>query len=200
MKTWGSAWTDPATVARLAADCNFRPPQVPDAMTPDPLSCATGIDPQACSYEFCNETVGVSCRHQCVRACVDCDLRCRASCASCRASCRGPRCPRACAVGCGQCLQGCLGTQDRCMTAECTAQYRTCALRLAHHFRDGGCVAECASCEVRCLRGDGPCLDACLARGRACTDQEVYLCREHGSHYGWEYLRQNDDPPAGASR
>jgi hypothetical protein len=198
-RKWPSAWTDRAAIDRLAADCNFRVPHTPEPSQRDPLSCATDLDPQACAYEYCRETVGLPCRHRCVRTCVDCDLRCRATCTACRAACRGPRCPRTCATACGQCLQACIGAQDRCVTAECTAQYEVCAVRLIRHFRDG-CAHECARCEASCPRdGQTTCLDGCLARGHACTPHEVELCESEGSEYGREYLRWRDARAADAS-
>lgn len=195
-----SAWTDPSAIDHLAADCNFRLPHTPERSQRDPLSCATDLDPQACAYEHCTATVGLPCRHQCVRTCVDCDLRCRAECAACRASCRGPRCPRTCATACGRCLQACIGAQDRCVTAGCTTQYEACAVGLIRHFRDDGCAAECARCEATCpRRSEGDCFDACLAGAHACTPQEASLCEEHGSGYGQEYLRWHDARAADAS-
>lgn len=192
---WASAWTDPAAVARLAADCNFRPPPDPETDEGSPLLCATDIEQQSCSYDPCHENVDLPCRRGCGRSCTSCDARCRGACGRCRASCHDEACVRACAASCGQCLQGCLTEKDRCLTAGCTARYQACFHRSVLHFRNGPCLASCTRCGDACPEGDENhhrCLSRCLIRERACTAEEREHCAWDGQAYGRDYLEELD--------
>jgi len=183
---WASAWTDPAAVERLAADCNFRPPPDPETDEGSPLLCATDIEQQSCSYDPCHENVDLPCRRVCGRSCTSCDTRCRGACGRCRASCHDEACVRACAASCGQCLQGCLTEKDRCLTAGCTARYQACFRRSVSHFRSGPCLASCGRCTDSCPAEDDQrrCLWRCLSRDRACTAEEREHCAWDGPAYG----------------
>lgn len=191
---WASAWTDPAAVARLAEDCNFRP--APDPVTEEgsPLLCATDIEQQSCNYDPCHENVDLPCRRVCGRSCTSCDTRCRGACGRCRASCHDEACVRACAASCGQCLQGCLTEKDRCLSAGCTARYRECFHRSVLQFRNGPCLASCARCTDLCPEDENhhSCLSRCLIRERACTAQQRQHCDWDGQAYGRDYLEELD--------
>jgi|GEM_PF-1566355 len=192
---WASAWTDPAAVDRLAADCNFRPAPDPVTEAGSPLLCTTDIEQQSCNYDPCHENVDLPCRRGCGRSCTGCDTRCRGACGRCRASCHDEACVRACAASCGQCLQGCLTEKDRCLTAGCTARYQACFLRSVLHFRNGPCLASCTRCRDSCPEEDENhhrCLSRCLIRDRACTAEEREHCDWEGQAYGIDYLEELD--------
>lgn len=192
---WASAWTDPAAVARLAADCNFRPAPDPETEEGSPLLCDTDIEQQSCSYDPCHENVDQPCRRVCGRSCTSCDARCRGACGRCRASCHDEACVRACAASCGQCLQGCLTEKDRCLTAGCSARYQECYRRSVSHYRNGPCLPSCSRCLHACPTEDENhqrCLSRCLIRDHACTAEERQHCAWDGLSYGEESMEELD--------
>lgn len=107
---WASAWTDPAAVRRLAANCNYRPRAPLGPEGGDPLHCATGIETQSCELGPCFDTVSTPCRRACGRTCNGCDRSCRAACRQCRAACH---------ASCrddeqGLCFDACLARASAC--------------------------------------------------------------------------------------
>lgn len=169
------AWTDPAAIAALAADCHPEKPgwdyDKHDSHE-DPLSC-TLLFEQSCSYDPCvNRLQG--CREGCSKTCKTCDERCGKTCDDCAAKCTSApagaaqdTCRLACAKTTGACKQACVTAIDRCATGTCAAAMSPCYVNEKAAWRAHGCSCKkIAPCTEPCL-GSGDKMAACLAACRA---------------------------------
>ncbi|HET9933680.1 MAG TPA: hypothetical protein VFQ35_23405 [Polyangiaceae bacterium] len=191
-----SAWTDPAVVAALALDCNFKPAApAPDEPEPSPLSCASGLYEQSCIYDPCYSTNQGECAPRCQKACDACSEQCSAGCGRCKARCTDDACRHECATACASCKQECLATKDRCATGTCGAEYKACIEQLTKRWVASGCEKTCKAyrdCTDKCQAGPActssedekacsTCTDRCAGQvKRGCPKEFVEMCLFNG--------------------
>jgi hypothetical protein len=175
-----AAWTDPAGLAALVADCHHKEEHPPrDDEDRSALSCTLPWQ-QACVYDPCFTRLQ-ECRGACGKTCGACDERCATTCDDCKGRCKGEACLAACAKTTATCKQACLGAVDRCGTGQCAARMKPCYADEKRKWVSHGCswekVSGCANaCIDRLNECQGPacddvmpkCRDACSAKYPGC--------------------------------